>query len=88
MDKPLMECGHTANAKDGDGNPVCVICIGINQGATVVERVRPSLVGRKARCGYYHTCGSERDSSFDLAFFEHKDDQEHDEFYCGCYGWD
>jgi hypothetical protein len=32
-------------------------------------------------------CGKEP-SRFDLAFFKHKPDEEHDEFYCGCFGWD
>lgn len=28
------------------------------------------------------------DSSWDLAFFQHKPNEEYDEYYCGCYGWD
>lgn len=27
-------------------------------------------------------------SSLDLAFFEYKPNEEHDKFYCGCFGWD
>ena len=27
-------------------------------------------------------------SSPDLPFFEHKPTQPHDEYYCGCFGWD
>ena len=77
-----MQCGHTANAHQ-DGKPVCVICIGIDAGATIVAE-KPDLTGRKAKC----ICGAEVDSSYDLAFFEHRPDQEHDGYYCGCMGWD
>ena len=79
----LMKCGHAANAHQ-DGKPVCVICVGIDAGATVVEE-KPDLTGRKARCS---DCGSEVDSSFNLAFFEYRPEQETDSYYSGCRGWD
>lgn len=34
------------------------------------------------------TCKCERDSSTNLAFFEHRPDEKYDQFYCGCHGWD
>jgi hypothetical protein len=53
---------------------------------------------RTARCSYYGTtnnkgkrCMSERPSSdvaADLAFFTPHPDKAHDEFYCGCWGWE
>ena len=85
--KDLMQCGHTANAHQ-DGKPVCVICIGIDAGATVIVE-KPDLTGRKARCSYYGSkCQNERGSDYNLAFFEHRPNQEHDGYYCGCWGWD
>ena len=89
MNRPMMGCGHAANAHYTDSNgveqPSCVICVGIVAGAkTVVET--PNLEGRMARCSY----GAHKDvpSSMKLAFFEHHPDQEFDRYYCGCYGWD
>jgi hypothetical protein len=35
-----------------------------------------------------YSCGSVRDSSFDLAFFKHRPDRDTDAYYCGCFGWD
>lgn len=51
-DKPIMGCGHAANATDRDGNPSCCICAGLDPGALVVVAT-PSLEARKARCGHY-----------------------------------
>lgn len=90
---PMMECGHAANASDGNGNPSCVICVGIVPGAQITVET-PNLEGRMARCTYRHDrAGREhmvfRPSSNTLAFFNHRPDQEQDEFYCGdCWGWD
>jgi hypothetical protein len=50
---PMMECGHSANAKDADGNPCCAICIGMIDGADRVMKSAPDLSNRKARCMYY-----------------------------------
>ena len=80
-----MKCGHVANAFDKNGSPVCAICIGIDEGATQVQETMPDLTGRKAKCRY---CNTHVDSSFRLPFFEYKEDQEEDSFYCGCFGWD
>lgn len=62
----LMECGHTANAHDHEGNPVCVICVGLDPRATQVSS-KPDLTGRTATC-----CGNTRQSSYDLPFFEYR----------------
>lgn len=82
-----MSCGHTAQGtmfENGVEIPVCVIC---QNKERAVQQL--SLEGRKARCSYYGgKCTSEEASSFDLAFFKHQPDKPHDEFYCGCYGWD
>lgn len=53
MKKVMMKCGHTAQGTDGDGNPVCVICFGIDPGATIPAENEPYLSGRYARCAYY-----------------------------------
>lgn len=88
MTTPLMQCGHTANARTADGRSICAICIGINPGAESIETSPPSLEGRRARCGYYgHKCRSECDSALSLAFFEHHAGSKFDSYYCGCYGW-
>lgn len=96
----LMKCGHVSNAErileDGNRVPTCVICFGIEEGAeTVLRECQGSdgLKGRKARCQYAspkrgYTCQGEVDSQWELPFFEHRPDQEHDKYYCGCWGWD
>lgn len=86
MSKPLMQCGHAANAIDVQGKPVCAICIGVDNGATLVADKQPSLEGRQARCCY--GCGNVVPSSLGLAFFEHRPGMQFDSYYCGCKGWD
>lgn len=84
MTKPMMECGHAANATGPEGNPVCVICFGIRDGATKIAEQQPELEGRRAKCPY---CTREADSSPSMPFFRHQPEQEFDSFYCGCRGW-
>lgn len=85
MDKqrPLMKCGHAANATDTNGNPVCVICItpGKKDDPAIVVIELPSLEERKAICAY---CSEPIDSNIDLAFFEYRPDKKYDSYYCGC----
>lgn len=83
MDYPLMQCGHTANGKDGEGNPVCVICAGISKGFNVVVE-KPDLAGRQAICP---SCKVVVNSKWSLAFFNYRPSERFDEFYCGCRGW-
>ena len=66
-DRPLMKCGHVALATDGQGKPVCPICVGINTGATEVDENPPDLTGRMACCD---SCGYKKPSAFGLPFFE------------------
>ena len=84
----LMKCGHTANARSADDKPSCVICIGIHPGASIVDDAPPSLDGRIAKCSYKRVCKSAQPSNLALAFFAHHPNQEFDEYYCGCQGWD
>lgn len=87
---PMMACGHSANAVDGDGNPVCVICVGRKAGARDLAPT-PDLTGRQARCGQNgrrKKCKGSVPSSTSLPFFSHQPDQAEDSFYCGCWGWD
>lgn len=83
--KPMMKCGHAANAVDKDGNPCCAICAGSTPDAFIVEDKEIDLTGRKAICSY---CNTIVDSSLDLPFFEYRPDKEYDNFYDGCWGWD
>jgi hypothetical protein len=87
---PMMECGHAANGiSSATLAPVCVICVGILPGAEIIAAAPPDLTGRTARCSYYgQRCQNEKPSSPALAFFSHLPKQEHDQYYCGCYGWD
>lgn len=83
---PMMKCGHRSNATDASGNPVCVICIGIEPGACTIDDNPPDLSNRTAKCCYCsHTAPS---TTPHLAFFEHQPQQAHDSFYCGCKGWE
>ena len=81
--KPMMKCGHAANATM-NGKPVCAICAGINPLATVVDEAPPSLEGRTAACSY---CRKEVPSSTNLPFFSYHPARQHDDYYCGCRGW-
>lgn len=92
-DKPMMICGHAANAIS-DGKPACAICGCFEVSDKVID-----LTDRKARCSYYgrtikirgrepFVCKSEVSSRITLPFFEHKPESEHDGYYCGCWGWD
>ena len=93
MSDVLMKCGHTAQAVDGGGNPVCVFCM-----CEEVAEEKPDLTGRKARCSYFGktfrrggrmvTCHGEADSKYTLPFFEYKPKSQYDAYYCGCWGWD
>ena len=88
MDKPMMKCGHAANAITmGSNKPCCAICVGIHQGAEEVDDNPPDLTGRMARCAY-RNCQSKQKSITNLPFFESKPNEEYDEYYCGCRGWD
>lgn len=80
MEEILMKCGHTAMAKDSNGNPVCPICM-----CTEILNEKPNLEGRIAKCEF---CSNERKSDFSLPFFEYKKDKKYDSYYCGCFGWD
>ncbi len=88
INPPLMACGHTANAHDEQGNPVCVICTGIHPGADQVAE-KPDLTGRMAEClGCRHTPPTQTQSSWNLPFFRYQPGQQTDSYDCGCYGWD
>jgi hypothetical protein len=85
MSAPIMKCGCAATGDiSSNGGPALVGC-GLHQ-CTEVATDPPKLEGRTALCSY----GShgERPSSPGLAFFRHRPDRDHDEYYCGCYGWD
>lgn len=83
--KPMMRCGHAANATKLD-KPVCAICIGITPDAQVVDENPPDLTGREAECPYCKRRAPSNPSM--VAFFEHRPNSPLDTFYCGCRGWD
>lgn len=82
----LMQCGHTAQGIDSNGDPVCVICAGINPHAhiPVHNEDLPNISDRKAKCTL---CKNFEKSDFNLAFFRYMPDKAHDLYYCGCKGW-
>lgn len=86
MDRPMMKCGHAAQARNQHNKLVCGVCIGIDPGATVIDDTPPDLKNREAVCVY----GGHKNvpSSSDLPFFEHRPHRETDGYYCGCFGWD
>lgn len=91
----LMGCGHTAQGTTVSGEPVCVICYGIREGATTVIEEKPSLEGRRAICGSRGKYGCAAPdanktvpSDYNLAFFTHQPEAPYDHYYCGCWGWD
>lgn len=100
MNRPMLRCGHSANAVDEKGNPSCAICC-----TKEIDKNPPDLSARKARCTYFgsvpkgrnhesnydckrgQACLCERPSDTNLPFF-HYTSKDFDEFYCGCWGWD
>ncbi len=78
--RPLMKCGHIANAYDKDNKPCCAIC-----NCFEIAESKPNIQGRKAKC---RQCGRITDSDYNLPFFEYRKNSEYDSYYCGCYGWD
>ena len=86
---PMMMCGHSGQAvwhapKEFDNKKLmcCVICDGLPSKVARMDSL--DLKGRTAKC----YCGNKVDSAPTLAFFKHKPGTEHDEYYCGCNGWD
>jgi hypothetical protein len=80
----IMKCGHATNATMNN-KPVCAICYGLNDGADIVDTAKTNLNGRIARCCY---CKHQTLSDTSLPFFRHTPNNEYDEYYCGCRGWD
>lgn len=85
--KYLMQCGHVANATNGKGEAVCVICD--------CEKVVSECSGTKGLEGRFAICSQHKreintpvPSRWELPFFEYRPDKEYDLYYCGCYGWD
>lgn len=83
MDFVMMKCGHSGQAVDSKGNPVCTIC-GVPE-AYIIAEDQPNLEGRIAKCW---CCNNTESSSLRLASFEYKPTEAMDGFYCGCRGWD
>jgi hypothetical protein len=67
--KPMMMCGHAANAITSNDLPCCVICAPDPKSMKVSEYA-PNLEGRMARC----SCKKLESSSTTLAFFEFRGD--------------
>lgn len=69
--KPVMACGHRANATrtwpDGRQTDACVICAGDPQADQVVEG--PDLTARDAECS---SCKKRVPSTKAVAFFEYR----------------
>lgn len=88
---PMMKCGCRAQGyrvlDGGKEVPACVVHAGLTPDA-YIEVPEPDLATRRARCAYFRTCGQEKPSADNLAFFVHQPDKPFDEFYCGCHGWD
>lgn len=79
-----MKCGCAAQSTiTRPGHPALVGC-GLHN-CTELADAPPDLTGRTAVCSYG---GSEVPSRTSLAFFEHRPNEKHDRYYCGCYGWD
>jgi len=66
MSKPMMKCGHAANATREDGSHCCAICSPDDKAYILAHT--PDLTGRQARC----SCMRLTPSSTDLAFFEYR----------------
>lgn len=87
-----MKCGHADNAvlvqKDGSKIPFCAIC---NCGE-IAKEITESTEGLKERTAVclQHKSGGNKPvpSNWNLPFFQYKPNNQYDEYYCGCWGWD
>lgn len=96
----LMKCGHSTHAFNAaTKEPVCVICVGLTEDARIPmaeEEAKSLTEGRMMRCSYARgrngqPCAARLNpvpSNPASAFFESKPNEEFDQFYCGCWGWD
>lgn len=80
----LMKCGCTAQGTLQMRGKSNLVGCDTHNCVEVIES-KPSLAGRTARCMYGD---KEVASSHNLVFFQHAPDKTHDEYYCGCFGWD
>lgn len=60
--KPMMKCGHAANATNSAGGQTCVICVGLTNDAVSEDDMfcQEDLVGRLARCSYFNSVSTGR----------------------------
>lgn len=79
LKKPIMTCGHAANAIDYKGNHLCTICLCFEEKEVDIDETR------FAKCDM---CGTKKQSSTNLPFFKLEEDKPCDSYYCGCRGWD
>lgn len=75
----LLKCGHIAQGVNSKNMPVCIIC----DCCEIADK--PDL---KNRIAYCTDCHREAKSSYALPFFKYNKSKNHDEYYCGCEGWD
>jgi hypothetical protein len=80
----IMACGCAAQGTKTVGDQDVACCVVHN--CDIAADVQPDLTDRKAVCTY--SGHRPIDSRFNLAYFVYRPDQETDQYYCGCYGWD
>lgn len=99
---PILKCGCVAIALS-HGKPACPIhdCFEVADEQPKLEGrlARCTYYGKPVKTGMYNSnccdkcksgdvCLCEKPSSNNLWFFQHKPDNEFDEFYCACHGAD
>lgn len=78
--KPLMKCGHAANAKTDDGEWICALCVGDSRATEKLPpEWMPDLDGREAVC---LVCGENQPSSLDLRLYQYRPHANRDTFVC------
>ncbi len=81
----VMRCGHVALGKDMHNHtPVCPICVGLTEDALFAMIPQPNVEGRTAICS---VCEEALPSSLELPYFQYKQGELSDEYYCGCREW-
>lgn len=90
---PIMLCGCAANGTTKDGDPICVIHVGMLNKSNVdigrnVKVVKTNYLNRKAICGQCRKDHTITPSTPSLPFFREEPDFQFDSYYCGCRGWD
>ena len=77
-------CGNTTMADNADGEPVCLVCMGVSPDSGIPVEVELPYVLKCATCGKEWSVRDILRKWVDIPFYNH----EAQTFYDGCEGWE